>query len=51
MLVGGPPRHSAALERVCAYRRVGRKRSYFEKALKKELFQMSVEKGAISNER
>ena len=32
------------------YRRVGGKRSYFEKALKKELFRMSVEKGAISNE-
>ena len=33
------------------FRRVGGKRSYFEKTLKKELFRMTVEKGTISNER
>ena len=33
------------------YCRVGGKRSYFRKALKKELFEMSAEEGAISNER
>ena len=29
-------------------RRVGGKRNYFQKAMKKELFEMSAEKGAIS---
>ena len=32
------------------YRRVERRRSYFEKAVKKELFQMSAHEGVISNE-
>ena len=36
--------------RVSLYCRVGGKRSYFQKALKKELFEMSAEEEAILNE-